>query len=88
MYLQVKFIFQRQAAPVLVPTAALATRTGGPRLAVLDGGRQVHYREVRLGRDFGAEVEVLTGLKPGDMVVVHPGDDLPDGKTVVPVAAK
>jgi RND family efflux transporter MFP subunit len=85
MYLQVKFVFDRQVVPVLVPSAALATRAKGPRVAVLDGQQQVHYRDVKLGRDFGAEVEVVAGLKPGEMVVVHPGDDLPEGMVVDPV---
>jgi RND family efflux transporter MFP subunit len=88
MYLQVKFLFDREVVPVLVPSAALTTRAGGPRVAVLDGEQQVHYRDVKLGRDFGAEVEVVAGLKPGEMVVVHPGDDLPEGKTVIPLPAK
>jgi hypothetical protein len=35
-----------------------------------------------LGRDFGATIEVIAGLKPGDKVVVHPGDDLPEGTVV------
>jgi RND family efflux transporter MFP subunit len=88
MYLQVKFILDRQAPPVLIPSAALTTRSGGPRLAVLDDAHRVQYRDVQLGRDFGAEVEVVAGLKAGETVVVHPGDDLPAGKTVVPVATK
>ena len=49
MYLQVKFIFRRQVSTVLVPAAALATRSDGPRLAVLDRERRVHYRNVQLG---------------------------------------
>jgi RND family efflux transporter MFP subunit len=88
MYLQVKFLFDREVVPVLVPSAALTTRAGGPRVAVLDGEQQVHYRDVKLGRDFGAEIEVVAGLKPGEMVVVHPGDDLPEGKAVIPLPAK
>jgi multidrug efflux pump subunit AcrA (membrane-fusion protein) len=45
----------------------------------------VHYRNVELGRDYGAEVQVLSGLKEGEQVVVHPGDDLPEGTVVEPV---
>jgi RND family efflux transporter MFP subunit len=86
MYLQVKFVFPRQLNPILIPTAALATRTAGPRVAVLDGQHRAHYRPVQLGRDYGAEVEVVAGVQEGETVVVHPGDDLPDGTTVEPVA--
>ena len=56
-----------------------------PRVAVLDDQHRVHYRDVKLGRDYGAEVQVLSGLKEGEQVVVHPGDDWPDGTVVDPV---
>src|SRR6202011_5435556 len=82
MYLQVKFVFDRKVDSLMIPSAALATRTQGPRVGVLDDQHRVHYRDVELGRDYGAEVQVLSGLKDGEQVVVHPGDDLPDGTVV------
>jgi RND family efflux transporter MFP subunit len=87
MYLQVKFVFDRQVVPVLIPSAALTTRTGAPKVGVVDARQEVHYRAVQLGRDYGAEVEVSAGLKPGESIVVHPGDDLPEGTGVEPVPA-
>jgi multidrug efflux pump subunit AcrA (membrane-fusion protein) len=45
----------------------------------------VQYRAVELGRDYGAEIEVIAGLKAGETVVVRPGDDLPEGTAVEPV---
>jgi multidrug efflux pump subunit AcrB len=54
--------------------------------AVLDAQHAIHYQDVQLGRDYGDEIEVLTGLKAGDTVAVHPGDDLPEGTEVDPVA--
>ncbi len=85
MYLQVKFIFRRQVSTVLIPAASLATRSEGPRLAVLDREQRVHYRNVQLGRDFGSETEVVAGLDAGEQVVVHPGDDLREGIEIEPV---
>ena len=85
MYLQVKFDFDRNLLPVLIPAAALATRTGGPRVAVLDKQNRVQYRTVDLGRDFGTEIAVITGINAGETIVVHPGDDLPEGTVVEPV---
>jgi RND family efflux transporter MFP subunit len=85
MYLQVKFVFDRETPWIMIPAAALSTRSGGPRVAVLDEQHRVHYRTVQLGRDFGAEIAVLAGLKDGEMVVVHPGDDLTEGTVVEPV---
>jgi RND family efflux transporter MFP subunit len=86
MYLQVRFVFDRDVMPVMIPAAALATRSGAQRLALLDGDHQVHYRTVQLGRDFGAEIAVIAGLNGGETIVVHPGDDIPEGTLVEPVA--
>jgi non-ribosomal peptide synthetase component E (peptide arylation enzyme) len=86
MYLQVKFAFDRSVVPVLIPSAALATRIGAPRVAVLDAENRVRYVHIQLGRDYGAQIEVSAGLKPGETIIVHPGDDLPEGTEVEPVA--
>ena len=82
MYLEVKFLFRRGVSPTLIPSAALTIRADGPRVAVLDAAGRVQYRKVQLGRDFGADIEVLAGLKAGAVVVVRPGDDLPAGTLV------
>jgi RND family efflux transporter MFP subunit len=84
MYLQVKFSFDREVVPVIVPTAAIVVRSAGPKVAVVDEHQQVRFRDVKLGRDFGEEVEILSGLKAGEQVVVYPGDDLPEGTTIEP----
>jgi RND family efflux transporter MFP subunit len=84
MYLQVKFIAARAASVVLVPSAALVWRPDGTVVPVLDGDNTVRYRKVQLGRDYGAEVEVLSGLEGGETVVVHPGDALAEGRQVEP----
>ncbi len=87
MYLQVKFVFARVSPSVRIPSAAVVVRDGPRKVAVLDAGNAVHYRDVQLGRDFGDEIEVLTGLEPGDTIVVHPGDDIPEGTVVEPAPA-
>jgi multidrug efflux pump subunit AcrA (membrane-fusion protein) len=88
MFLQVNFVFDRSILPVLIPSAALATRTDGPRVAVLDSEHRVRYRSVQIGRDYGAEIEITDGLADGETVVVHPGDDIPEGTLVEPVMPK
>jgi hypothetical protein len=85
MYLQAKFIFSRVTPSLRIPAAAIVVRSGPRKVAVLDAQHAVHYRDVQLGRDFGDEIEVLTGLGAGDTVVIHPGDDIPAGTVVQPV---
>jgi len=87
MYLQVKFIIDRTSIPVLVPTDAVIVRTAAPKVAILDQDERVQYRTVQLGRDYGKTIEVLTGLKEGERVIVHPGDDLEEGIQVQPIQA-
>lgn len=48
---------------------------------VVDGRAQ--KRAVTVGRSNGLETEVLAGLKPGDQVVLHPGDRIVEGASVV-----
>ena len=87
MYLQVKFLFGRVSPSIRIPAAAIVVRNGPRKVAVLDAGNVVHYRDVQPGRDFGDEIEILTGLSAGDTVVVHPGDDIPEGTVVEPAPA-
>lgn len=63
------------------------TRNDGPELALLDANKAVHYRSVRVGRDYGAEIEVVAGLEGGETVIVHPGDALLEGQQVKPAPA-
>jgi RND family efflux transporter MFP subunit len=88
MYLQVKLVFRRVSPSIRIPAAAILVRSGPRRVAVLDAEHAVHYRDVQLGRDFGAEIEVLTGVNAGDTVAVHPGDDIPEGTVVEPIPLK
>jgi len=86
MYLQVKFLFERQNPTVVVPAAALVTRADGPKVVVLDAENRVHYRAVQLGRDFGLETEILAGIDVREKVAVNPRDEMPEGTRVQPVA--
>ncbi len=39
----------------------------------------VHLQNVRLGRDYGAATEVVSGLSQGDLVIVNPNDNVREG---------
>jgi RND family efflux transporter MFP subunit len=84
MYLRVKFIATRSTPSVLIPAAAVVTRNEGPEVALLVENNTVRYRKVQLGRDYGAEMEVVTGLNGGETVIVRPGDALKEGQRVEP----
>lgn len=60
------------SAKTLVPTQAVVRRAEMTGLYVLDAKGQPLLRQVRLGRTEGHQVEVLTGLAPGERVVNEP----------------
>jgi len=73
---------KKSGATALVP--AQAVRNSGGQSAVLlfrDG--TLERRAVRVGQPRAANVEILAGLAPGDLVVVKGPDDLRDGQRVV-----
>jgi HlyD family secretion protein len=58
----------RQA--LILPAGPFLERTGGDWVMVLDGsGRTAEKRRIRIGRRNAEQVEVLSGLKPGDRVI-------------------
>jgi RND family efflux transporter MFP subunit len=73
----------RRATPTsTIPIHALLSRTDGPQVAVVDPQSIVRFRKIRLGRDYGRTVEVLSGLRGDESVVVNPPDDLKDNEKV------
>ena len=74
---------------VVVPSNVLLFRPEGLRAAVVDGNGKVHLQPVTIGRELGIEVELASGVKPGDQLIVNPADSLNDGDVVkVAVADK
>ena len=55
-----------------VPAQAVVRRAEMTGLYVLDAQGHPVLRQVRLGRAEGGQVEVLTGLMPGERVVTEP----------------
>ena len=45
----------------------------------------VHFQYIQLGRDYGETVEVISGVQPGDELVINPGDRVQEGAKVNPV---
>jgi len=81
-YAQVHFDLKIQGIGLSVPVNALMFRSEGTRAAVVDANGKVHLQPVVIGRDYGLDVEILSGLQPSDSVVLNPSDSLEDGQQV------
>jgi RND family efflux transporter MFP subunit len=68
---------------LLAPTNTLLFRAEGTLVALVDGKGQVRLRRVSVGRNYGADFEVLDGITEADRMVLNPPDWLAEGQTVV-----
>ena len=57
------------------------------QVGVVDQSGRVQLRTIKLGRDFGTSVEVLSGLRTTDAVITNPSDSLNAGTQVAIEAA-
>ena len=79
LYADVHFQVDRSAAPLLVTANALVTRSDGPQVVEVRADSTAHFSPIRLGRDYGSEVELTDGVTEGATVVVNPSDDVIEG---------
>ncbi|MBB5326767.1 efflux RND transporter periplasmic adaptor subunit [Tunturiibacter gelidoferens] len=64
-----------------IPANTLLFRSEGLRVGVVRNNR-VALTPIKIGRDFGATVEVVSGLLPTDNVILNPSDSLSGGREV------
>jgi len=89
MYAQVKFTLPAAKRAVLIPAAALVVNAAGTQVIVVGADQKVHYQLVEIGRDFGKEVEIVSGLDGSEALIATPSDALHEGMRVqVTQAAK
>ncbi len=68
---------------LFIPGEAIVVRNGKNLVAVVEDQR-VHFKPVQLGRDYGEQTEVVSGLQPGEVVVQNVSDDIQENVEVEP----
>ena len=81
-YAQVHFTLSADEDTLRIPVNAVLFRTAGLQVATLDAEHRVHLKTITQGRDFGTEIEVLSGITPDDVLVLNPPDSITDGAQV------
>ncbi|HTA72133.1 MAG TPA: efflux RND transporter periplasmic adaptor subunit [Bryobacteraceae bacterium] len=87
-YSQVDLNLPRKEPPLLIPSDTLVVRPAGTLVALVNADSKVHFQPITVGRDLGDRIEVLSGLKAGQRVIVNPNDSVQEGVRVHPVAGK
>jgi multidrug efflux pump subunit AcrA (membrane-fusion protein) len=82
-------LFGRMDLPVghqkrlVVPASALSVQADLTRVYVVDAAQRVRMRLITVGRRFGQDLEVLSGLKEGERIVVGELEKVRDGSEVI-----
>jgi len=80
-YTEVHLKVSGQTSAYLVPVSTLVFRSQGLQVAVVRNGSAV-LTPVTPGRDFGDQIEIVSGLKGDESVIVTPPDSIVSGQKV------
>src|SRR6201992_775054 len=83
MYCTVDLHIPNKAPTVTVSADATVFNENGLQVAEIENG-QVHLHKVIVARDLGKQVEISSGVKAGDQVILNPSVDLAEGSKVKP----
>ena len=81
-YAEVHLKLPAAATALILPVNALLFRTEGLQVGVVRDGGKVELVPVTLGKDYGTEVEVVSGISATDSVIANPPDSLTSGTVV------
>jgi len=85
-YAEVHLAVPTQNSTYLIPVDSLLFRTEGLRVGVVKYGK-VELATVIPGHDFGNQIEIVSGLKPDDQIIINPPDSILQGQQVQIVQA-
>jgi RND family efflux transporter MFP subunit len=85
-YAEVHLKVSSQPSTFIVPVNTLIFRSEGLRVGLVEDGK-VTLTPVTPGHDFGNQIEIVSGLKQDDQVIINPPDSVVTGQQVQIVQA-
>lgn len=82
MFARLKAAVKTEKDAAVVPSEAVIVTPKGNRIAFVIEDESAHRREISTGLESKGKVQVLSGLKPGEKVVVAGNEKLKDGMKV------
>jgi RND family efflux transporter MFP subunit len=86
-YTEVHLMIPEGSRSLILPVNVLLFRHEGLRVGVVRDGNRADLVPIILGKDYGNEVEVVSGLSADDLVISNPPDSLTSGAAVQIVSA-
>jgi RND family efflux transporter MFP subunit len=81
-YAEVHLALPAAARSMILPVNAFLFRSEGLRVGVVREGGKVELLPVVIGKDYGTELEVVSGIDANDQVIANPPDSLTSGAVV------
>ena len=81
-YTQVHLKLPKDKNNIKLPVNTLLFRAEGLQVATLPSDGKVVLKSVTIARDFGNVVEINSGIKAGDVIIINPPDSLETGQVV------
>jgi RND family efflux transporter MFP subunit len=82
MYATVQLVLPHTVPSVIILGECLIVRGNGTQVATVTDQRTIHLQAVVVGHDYGTRLEILSGLRAGQQVVVNPNDNVQEGAKV------
>jgi RND family efflux transporter MFP subunit len=83
IYCTIELLIPRKTPSMIIPADAVVFDQNGLHVVVVENGI-AHFQKITVARDFGTEVEVHDGVKPGNQVILNPMVNLAEGSRVSP----
>jgi RND family efflux transporter MFP subunit len=81
-YAEVHLALPAATRSMILPVNAFLFRSEGLRVGVVREGGKVELVPVVIGKDYGTELEVVSGIQAQDQVIANPPDSLTSGTVV------
>ncbi|MFI4918989.1 MAG: efflux RND transporter periplasmic adaptor subunit [Legionellales bacterium] len=81
-YTQVTINMPSLPHAVYLPVNTLLFRAQGLQVATLNKNNDVVLKSITIALDFGSQVEIGSGIKPGEQVIINPTDSIYNGQHV------
>jgi membrane fusion protein (multidrug efflux system) len=81
-YAQVRLPSGALGQIVTLPNNTFLFRAQGMQVGVVKPDNTVELRDIKVGRDFGTNIQVVDGITPSDKVILNPADSLVTGDSV------
>lgn len=82
LYAQVKLVLSPDIATFIIPTSSLIIRSGPTYVGIVGEDGKVRMQKVEVGLNYGKNVEILSGLKEKDRIILNPTEKIKEGVAV------